>query len=504
MAEPPAVGTKVEIQGLKSRGDLNGKQGWVTAYDADADRVEVSFDGASNQKIKVKLVNAIAVKDLQSANDGLAVGVCVQIMGLQSRADLNGRRASIVARDDVAGRIEVQLDGLTGNERIKVKPSCLKIAKDGVAVGVQVEILGLQSRSDLNGRCGIIVAREVAVDLVGNDRIEVHLDGPNGGERIKCKPTNVKVVSKKVDLSSAVEIAAAAARLKAQGRNRGSNEGADRHDRDQESEQARSRDQDYAGDRDSNRDRERRRDRSRSRQRPGAASFRSDTRGGGGRSGTDPKFSAMVNGTVEDRSNDWVCSCGERNFARRNECHKCHTPRATDAPSYKGVSHMLEKMLSQQRQNRPPRPGGPLGEWTSAKDLLRKSDLDELRQKIDERSLRRKHKEQQQRQQRQQRQRSSSSSSSTSSESSSKAKRKASPEQPEAAPVQVSSELDKLKDEALQKLLKIRDEPPDVRKKSWKQLLFEWHPDKHPDNKDDATAVFQFLQKGKALLDLKG
>merc|ERR1719343_1864260 len=162
MSEPPAVGTQVEVQGLKARGDLNGKRGWVIGYDEDADRVEVSFEGASCQKVKLKPINAVPVAMLQSAIDGLAVGICVVIVGLQSRTDLNGRRGSIISRDDAAGRIEVQLDGLASNERVKVKPSNVKIAKDDLTVGAQVEIVGLESRPDLNGRQGVIVAREVA------------------------------------------------------------------------------------------------------------------------------------------------------------------------------------------------------------------------------------------------------------------------------------------------------------------------------------------------------
>ena len=107
------------------------------------------------------------ISNLQSASDGLTIGVCVEIVGLQGRADLNGRRGSVVARDDAAGRIEVQLDGLAGSERVKVKPGNAKIAKDGLAVGVQVEIVGLQSRPDLNGRRGVVVVREVAADILG-------------------------------------------------------------------------------------------------------------------------------------------------------------------------------------------------------------------------------------------------------------------------------------------------------------------------------------------------
>mmetsp|Transcript_34631 Transcript_34631/g.62802 ORF Transcript_34631/g.62802 Transcript_34631/m.62802 type:complete len:529 (-) Transcript_34631:46-1632(-) len=524
----PSTGTEVEIQGLKSRGDLNGKRGRVTGYDKEADRIEVSFEGGA--KIKVKPVNSIAVKDLKRPSDGLVVGTCVEIQGLQSRPDLNLRRGSVSARDDAAGRIEVQLDGLTPGERVKLKPSNLKTCKDGIRVGVQVEVDGLTSRSDLNGRRGMVVGREVAVDFLGNDRWEVHLDGLNGGERIKCKLTNVKLASTKLDLSAAVEMAAAAARAKVGSRSR-FDEGSDRHGQDQEPEPYRAQDQrddrdrrdprydrddrdryrdsrddrdrhrdDRRDERDRSRDRSRgrdRRDRSRSRQRS-AAPAPAGGKGDGGKSrgkGDGTCNFTLRNGVVEDRSADWVCNCGERNFAKRDNCFRCKGPRPTEAPSYKGISHMLEKqMAEEQRVRRSMRRENPLGDWVPAKGLLQKDDWDALRKKVDERTLRKEKKKPIK----------SSSSSSSSSESSESSKasvvKEASKAEPEAPAPQVDTELDKLKNEALQALLQIRDQPPEQRKKAWKKLLFEWHPDKHPENTENATAVFQFLQKGKGLL----
>lgn len=488
MCDPPPVGTQVEIQGLKNRTDLNGKRGWVTVYDQDADRVEVSFDGPSREKVKVKPVNAVPVKNLQASGDGLNVGACVEIMGLQGRADLNGRRGSVISRDDAAGRIEVQLDGLAFQfqERVKVKLSNAKIAKDGLAVGVNVEISDLQSRPELNGRRGQIIGREIAADLMGNDRLEIHLDGPNGGERIKCKPSCVKLASKGVDLSAAIEMAAAAARqrTKNRGTDAGMGEDHDRRDREHGSERGSDRDRDYDRGRE-----DRRSERSRSRPRVSSA----------------PQVPARVE---EDRSGDWVCVCGERNFRKRSECYRCHAGRSSNAMSYKEVSNFI----AEQKRLNPPAPrfsrpmrgprgdfGGPLGDWTTAKGLLADSDWDNLRKRIDARKRR------------------SSSSSSSSSKAPSRKKKKkkrsrsksssASSEksfgQLENSVAKPNTELDKLKNAALQRLLKIKEEPPETRKKSWRGLLLEWHPDKHPEDTQNATAIFQFLQKGKALLDLK-
>mmetsp|Transcript_47448 Transcript_47448/g.75003 ORF Transcript_47448/g.75003 Transcript_47448/m.75003 type:complete len:549 (-) Transcript_47448:90-1736(-) len=547
MCEPPAVGTRVEVQGLKNRADLNGKRGWVTGHDAGGERIEVTFEGPTNEKVKIKPVNISSVGKSQGAGDGLVVGACVEISGLQSRPDLNGRRGFITSRDDVAGRIEVELDGLGGNERIKVKLSNIKLAKDGLAVGVQVEVLELQNRPDLNGRRGVIVGREIAADILGNDRFEVHLDGPNGGERVKCKPTNLRLVAKQPDLSAAVEIAAAAARLKAQRNGQGcephsrqqpaskwdqSRPSSDNgrassdqrqeypmdpnrnFDRDsltqsrnlikdsiQQMNQSRScqngawpdADRDYMDrGRNVDRGRESYRERERSRSRPRHIT----------RIGVDSV--PTRSGTVEDRSRDWVCRCGERNFLKRANCFRCGAARQVDAPSFKGVTQMMEQQMAKEQREWASfkRTSGPISDWVPAKGLLEQEDWDNLRKKVDARRSSRKSKHCR---------RDSSSSSSSESSSSSGKKRRGKSTSPERSFDQMASsvaeantELDKLKNEALQKLLKIRDEPIETRKRSWRGLLLEWHPDKHPDQKENVTAVFQFLQKGKALLDLKG
>jgi len=55
----------------------------------------------------------------------LEVGATVDIKGLKSRADLNGRRATVIVEDKAAGRFEVQLQGL--QERVRCKPENLTV-----------------------------------------------------------------------------------------------------------------------------------------------------------------------------------------------------------------------------------------------------------------------------------------------------------------------------------------------------------------------------------------
>jgi len=72
-----------------------------------------------------------------------------------------------------------------------------------------------------------------------------------------------------------------------------------------------------------------------------------------------------------------------------------------------------------------------------------------------------------------------------------------------APPQKESKEVEEAKMEALNKLTKLQAvEPRERRAKEWRSLLRAWHPDKNPEKPEVATAVFQFLQKGKQLLNL--
>lgn len=113
------------------------------------------------------------------------------------------------------------------------------------------------------------------------------------------------------------------------------------------------------------------------------------------------------------------------------------------------------------------------------------------------------------------RKKSSSSSSSLSSSSSEKRKKKkkrrtrsdsekAGPGDKDVAnQAEESKEVQEAKCKALQNLTSLQNvEPKDARIKGYRALLREWHPDKNPDRLEVATAVFQFLQRGKRLLNL--
>eukprot|EP00913_Durusdinium_trenchii_P003512 g3249.t1 len=63
-------------------------------------------------------------------------------------------------------------------------------------------------------------------------------------------------------------------------------------------------------------------------------------------------------------------------------------------------------------------------------------------------------------------------------------------------------EIEQAKLEALEKLRKLQSlEPKEARAKEWRALLRDWHPDKNPDKVEVAKEVFQFLQKGKTIIN---
>jgi len=64
-----------------------------------------------------------------------------------------------------------------------------------------------------------------------------------------------------------------------------------------------------------------------------------------------------------------------------------------------------------------------------------------------------------------------------------------------------SDELKKAKADVLNKLVELQKmQSKEQRNKEFRLLLRSWHPDKNPDRVEMATAVFQFIQTGKHLL----
>eukprot|EP00747_Dinoflagellata_sp_TGD_P086597 gnl/TRDRNA2_/TRDRNA2_163341_c0_seq1.p1 gnl/TRDRNA2_/TRDRNA2_163341_c0~~gnl/TRDRNA2_/TRDRNA2_163341_c0_seq1.p1 ORF type:complete len:355 (-),score=65.82 gnl/TRDRNA2_/TRDRNA2_163341_c0_seq1:11-922(-) len=57
------IGMKVQLRGLKAKPELNGKEGTIQEYKADAERWSVKLDGVDGTSIAVKEVNMIELSD---------------------------------------------------------------------------------------------------------------------------------------------------------------------------------------------------------------------------------------------------------------------------------------------------------------------------------------------------------------------------------------------------------------------------------------------------------
>jgi hypothetical protein len=133
----------------------------------------------------------------------LSTGSVVEITGLQSRADLNGMLAHVGKFAEDANRWVTTL--IQTREQVRLKPECLILQ---IAPGCEVELQGLQSRTELNGR--IVVAREF--DLPAGRWI-VELSEPN--EMLRCKMEHLKTplqrAKEEAERNAAAERAAAEA-----------------------------------------------------------------------------------------------------------------------------------------------------------------------------------------------------------------------------------------------------------------------------------------------------
>lgn len=219
----------------------------------------------------------------------------------------------------------------------------------------------------------------------------------------------------------------------------------------------------------------------------------------------------------------WRCPfCNEHNFARRLECFKCKVPKP-GGETKAGFSDRPPTSFS----DRPPPPRKTFSPHAGARAIresLRPGAANSNgdkggRSSSSSSSGRRKTKKKKKKQ-------SSSSRSSSSSNKKKKGKKKRSRSQSSSSSRKkrkrsrssssvviedsgasakvagANSDIDKAKAGALEQLTRLQTvEPKEVRMSEFRALLREWHPDKNPDRVEVATAVFQFLQKGKALIN---
>lgn len=232
--------------------------------------------------------------------------------------------------------------------------------------------------------------------------------------------------------------------------------------------------------------------------------FRGDSFNGGKGKGSK---STSASKEEEDRSRDWYCSCGERNFVKRFNCFKCQAarprsdrdsgpPRRTLSPH--AGSRAMRELLRRERCSR-------------SRSLKKKSKKGAKKRRSRSSSTSSSRTESSSHSRKKGRRRLESSSDSSSRNRSSRSRRRwsRSGEATRASSSTVTTckgcpEVEKAKAQVLDKLLQLKSvEPKEARMKEWRALLRHWHPDKNPDRVEVATAVFQFLQKGKQVLDVK-
>lgn len=221
----------------------------------------------------------------------------------------------------------------------------------------------------------------------------------------------------------------------------------------------------------------------------------------------------------EDRSRDWCCSsCGERNFLKRMECHRCKNPRDKSTLAFADEARSSVPSMPPRRTFSP-----HAGSRAVRESLAAALSGSRVANRSESSSNRRRDRKKKDTKKTNKKRRRSSSKSDGSSSSSGRSKRKrrrtsssdssCKMEEPTGVAKGAAGlagtgmggegpEIEKAKAEALEQLIKLQTvEPREVRMTEWRALLRHWHPDKNPERVEVATAVFQFLQKGKPMLD---
>ncbi|CAE7233463.1 unnamed protein product [Symbiodinium pilosum] len=131
------TGELMEVVGVKSKPDYNGKIVRVLKFHPEADRYEVQFEGGRYDSVVVKLkeenlmYSAMQEKEVQETKDmpegEIPNGTKVEVRGLQSETAkwMNGLKAIVVCWDKDTERYEVRLS--LNNDIKKVKPPNLRL-----------------------------------------------------------------------------------------------------------------------------------------------------------------------------------------------------------------------------------------------------------------------------------------------------------------------------------------------------------------------------------------
>lgn len=181
------------------RTEANATLGSMTFEDED--------DGAENQEPELppapqpveKPPETPAAKDTSPTPGVIGINSAVDIKGLKARADLNGKRATVMSHDPDSGRWEIKVEG--SQERVRVKPDNL------------VLFVMKQSEKKTQGDAAFKEGRLDQAILLYNKAIEQDAQGDN--ELAATIQSNIAAAyAKKGDHQKALEAADNAVRLR--------------------------------------------------------------------------------------------------------------------------------------------------------------------------------------------------------------------------------------------------------------------------------------------------
>lgn len=155
----PSVGARLVVEGLRSAPGMNGAEVTVAGYVAARGRVTVELEDGS-------------VVGLKPANLRQLVGGA-RVEGLESRPELNGRKARLRPFDPAAGRYVAVVRG----KSVALRPKNVVLP-----TGTCVEVTGLRSQPQLNGSRGTVDGRD---DETG--RYIVRIAGVVGAAALKLE-----------------------------------------------------------------------------------------------------------------------------------------------------------------------------------------------------------------------------------------------------------------------------------------------------------------------------
>jgi len=189
-----AVDACVAVCGMQSRPELNGQRGTVVSWDGLDGRYRVRMADGSGKAFKPGNIqicrpeasNLAAPPVIQGTGvtalvtGDIVEGSSVRVTGLQGRPELNGQVATVVQWDDGEGRWKIRMaDGsgkmlnssnleicnavdkpaqvTTSAPQPTVDPTTSSSVSSAIQPGATVRVSGLQTRPELNGKCGTVV-----------------------------------------------------------------------------------------------------------------------------------------------------------------------------------------------------------------------------------------------------------------------------------------------------------------------------------------------------------